>query len=75
LPEVQDGKPTGKTMVREFHGNYRGLYDWILEVEKAFPDKTFLPMENASIVNQCGYMFEGSSNRMNYIEDWDSRRA
>ena len=70
-PEVnkETGEPTGRTLAYEFHGNYQGIIRWIRELEKLFPDKAFLPIEDARIVNECGYIFEGSTNQLKYIEE------
>lgn len=70
-PEVnrETGEPTGRTLAYEFHGNYQGIIRWIRELEKMFPDKAFLPIEDARIVNECGYIFEGSTNQLRYIEE------
>ncbi|MBQ8937732.1 MAG: hypothetical protein IJ066_08445 [Bacteroidaceae bacterium] len=70
-PELnkETGEPTGRTLAFEFHGNYQGIIRWIRELEKLFPDKEFLPIEDARIVNECGYIFEGSTNQLKYIEE------
>ena len=70
-PEVnkETGELTGKTLAYEFHGNYQGIIRWIRELERLFPNKEFLPIEDARIVNECGYIFEGSTNQLKYIED------
>lgn len=70
-PEVnkETGELTGKTLAYEFHGNYQGIIRWIRELEKLYPDKEFLPIEDARIVNECGYIFEGSTNQLKYIEE------
>lgn len=70
-PELnkETGEPTGRTLAYEFHGNYQGIIRWIRELEKMFPNKEFLPIEDARIVNECGYIFEGSTNQLIYIED------
>lgn len=70
-PELnkETGEPTGKTLAYEFHGNYQGIIRWIRELEKLFPNKEFLPIEDARIVNECGYIFEGSTNQLKYIEE------
>lgn len=72
-PEMnkETGEPTGRTLAFEFHGNYQGIIRWIRELEKLFPDKEFLPIEDARIVNECGYIFEGSTNQLRYIEEGD----
>lgn len=70
-PELnrETGEPTGKTLAYEFHGNYQGIIRWIRELERIYPNKEFLPIEDARIVNECGYIFEGSTNQLIYIED------
>ena len=69
-PELTaDGEPTGRTLAFEFHGNYQGIIRWLRELEKLYPDKEFLPIEDARIVNECGYIFEGSTNQLKYIEN------
>lgn len=62
-PEMDtDGYPTGKELAFEFHGNYQGIIQWIRKIENIYPNQSFLPIEDARIENQCGYIFEGSSN-------------
>ena len=70
-PELnkETGEPTGRMLAFEFHGNYQGIIRWIRELEKMFPNKEFLPIEDARIVNECGYIFEGSTNQLKYITD------
>ncbi len=70
-PEInkESGEPTGRMLAYEFHGNYQGIIRWIRELERMFPDKAFLPIEDARIVNECGYIFEGSTNQLKYIEN------
>lgn len=68
-PELDsDGQPTGKELAYEFHGNYQGIIQWIRMLEKNFPNRSFLPIEDARIENQCGYIFVGSSNQIEYID-------
>lgn len=69
-PELnkETGEPTGRMLAYEFHGNYQGIIRWIRELEKLYPNKEFLPIEDARIVNECGYIFEGSTNQLKYIE-------
>lgn len=57
----------GKELAFEFHGNYQGIIRWLRALEKVYPHKEFLPIEDARITNQCGYIFEGSSNQMEFI--------
>lgn len=70
-PEMnkETGELTGRTLAFEFHGNYQGIIRWIRELEKIYPDKSFLPIEDARIVNECGYIFKGSTNQLIYIEE------
>ncbi len=72
-PEMnkETGEPTGRTLAYEFHGNFQGIIRWIRELEKMFPNREFLPIEDARIVNECGYIFEGSTNQLRYIEEGD----
>lgn len=64
------GIPTdnGKVEAREFHGNYQGVLQFLLAVEQVY-GKSFLPMEDCTITNQCGYIFTNSSNQLKYIEN------
>lgn len=72
-PEMNsDGEPTGRMLAYEFHGNYQGIIRWLRELEMTFHNKEFLPIEDARIVNECGYIFEGSTNQLKYIEDYES---
>ena len=48
---------------------YQGIIRWLRELEKVYPHREFLPIEDARITNQCGYIFEGSSNQMEFIEN------
>ena len=70
-PEVnkETGELTGSTLAFEFHGNYQGIIRWIRELERIYPNKEFLPIEDARVVNECGYIFEGSTNQLKYITD------
>lgn len=36
--------------------------------EKEYGKKNMLPLEDVRIVDECGYIFEGSTNQMEYIE-------
>ena len=69
-PELNDdGTATGRELAYEFHGNYQGIIQWIRMLESVYPDRSFLPIEDAKIENQCGYIFEGSSNMEKYIKE------
>ena len=41
---------------------------WRIEAEKEYGKKNLLPLEDVRIVDECGYIFEGSTNQMEYIE-------
>lgn len=66
--EIIEGEKTGKIVAREFHGNYQGIIQFISMCEKEFGKANILPLEDAEIENQCGYIFKGSTNQLNYIE-------
>lgn len=69
MPEVTaDGELTGKTIAREVHGGMMGIVAWMVEAEKEYGKKNLLPLEDVRIVDECGYIFEGSTNQMEYIE-------
>lgn len=68
-PEMTEAnEPTGKELAFEFHGNYQGLITYIKTLEQEFGN-SFMPMEECEIVNECGYIFKGSTNQLKYIED------
>lgn len=68
INEIVDNRPTGKILAREFHGNYSCLIEAIEAWEKSFGRESMLPIEDAVIENQCGYIFRGSTNQLKYIE-------
>lgn len=68
IPEVEDGLKTGKILAYEFYGNYQGIITFMEECEKQFGKKNLLPLEDVEIENQCGYIFRGSTNQIEYIE-------
>lgn len=68
-PELDsDGQQTGRELAYEFHGNSQGLIQWLRKVEQSFPGRSFLPLEDCRISNQCGYIFDNSSNQLQYID-------
>lgn len=69
MPEVIAGQPTGKILAREFHGNYSCLIEAMEAWEKEFGKNNMLPIEDAVIENQCGFIFKGSTNQLVYIEE------
>ena len=73
--EIESGLPTGKTVAREFHGNYSCLIQAIEAWEQAFGRTVMLPIEEVQIENQCGYIFRGSTNQIKYIEDYEYQQS
>lgn len=70
VPEVgEDENPTGRMRAFEFHGSYMYIVEFMTMAEKAFGKKNMLPLEEMEIENQCGYIFKGSTNQMEYIGD------
>lgn len=66
-----DGMATGRKAMCEMHGDYRGIHAYLRALERTYGGKSvFLPIEDAEIVNSCGYIFRGSTNQMHYIEDY-----
>lgn len=65
--ETENGEPTGRIAAREFHGNYQGIIQFIQMCEREYGKKDILPIEEVEIENQCGYIFKGSTNQLNYI--------
>lgn len=56
------------------HGDYAGLHRYIRSAERALGGKqAILPIEDAEIINSCGYIFKGSTNMMEYIEDFHNQ--
>ena len=72
--KIAEGMPTGREIVREMHGDYAGIHRYIRSAERAFGGKqAILPIEDAEIINSCGYIFKGSTNMMEYIEDFHNQ--
>lgn len=69
IPDVdsETGKATGRIRAYEYHGNYQGIIRWLRELEASGID--FLPIEDGRIVNECGYIYEGSTNQLQFIEE------
>ena len=51
----------------EFHGSYMYIVEFMTMAERTFGKKNMLPLEEMEIENQCGYIFKGSTNQMEYI--------
>ena len=69
IEEVINEEKTGKIEAREFHGNYQGIIQFILECEKVHGKRALLPIEEVQIENQCGYIFRNSTNQIHYIDE------
>jgi len=65
----EEGNATGKMRAYEFHGSYMYIVEFITMAEKTFGKQNMLPLEEMEITNQCGYIFKGSTNQMEYIDD------
>lgn len=69
LPEMgEDENPTGRMKAFEFHGSFMYIVEFITLAEKTFGKENMLPLEEMEITNQCGYIFKGSTNQMEYVE-------
>ena len=64
----EDGNPTGKMKAYEFHGSYMYIVEFITLAERIYGKKNLLPLEEMEIENQCGFIFKGSTNQMEYIK-------
>ena len=64
----EEGNPTGKMKAFEFHGAYMYIVEFMSMAEKAFGKQNMLPLEEMEIENQCGFIFKGSTNQMEYIQ-------
>lgn len=70
FPEVDDsGFPTNRICVRVFHGYYKYIIRFITECESNYPSRSFLPMEDCEIENNCGFIFKGSTNMAYYLDE------
>lgn len=70
IPEYdrETGEATGRERAYEYHGNFQGIIQWICALQEAFGGRSFLPIEDGVITNQCGYIYEGSTNQKEYME-------
>ncbi|MDO5316877.1 MAG: hypothetical protein Q4F82_12370 [bacterium] len=59
----------GRKKAFEFHGSYMYIVEFMAMAERTFGKKNMLPLEEMEIENQCGYIFKGSTNQMEYIGD------
>ena len=67
----EEGNPTGRMKAFEFHGSYMYIVEFMTLAEKTFGKQNMLPLEEMEIENQCGYIFKGSTNQMEYITTED----
>lgn len=68
FPETEDdGTPTGRQSAREFHGSYQAIALFLSQCESVYKKEEILPLEDVEIQQQCGYIFKGSTNQMQYI--------
>lgn len=63
----EEGNLTGRMKAFEFHGSYMYIVEFMTMAEKTFGKQNMLPLEEMEIENQCGYIFKGSTNQMEYI--------
>ena len=69
IPETnKEGIPTGRKLAREFQGNYQGIVNFISKCELTYGKDAILPITDVEIENRCGYVFKGSTNRLEYID-------
>lgn len=69
IPETnKEGIPTGRKLAREFHGNYQGIVNFISKCELTYGKDAIFPITDVEIENRCGYVFKGSTNRLEYID-------
>lgn len=64
----EEGNPTGRMKAFEFHGSYMYIVEFMTMAERTFGKKNMLPLEEMEIENQCGYIFKGSTNQLEYIK-------
>ena len=60
----------GRVLAREIHGSYQYIVDFLAQAEKMLGGKeAIIPIENAVIQNQCGYIFKDSTNQLQFINE------
>ncbi len=66
----------GRILAREIHGSYQYIVDFLAQAEKLLGGKeAIIPIENAVIQNQCGYIFKDSTNQLQFIDDSKSQQG
>jgi len=69
IPEIdEEGNHTGRMKAYEFHGSYMYIVEFMTMAERTFGKQNMLPLEEMEVENQCGYIFKGSTNQMEYIQ-------
>ena len=69
IPEIKDGEHTGKILAREFHGGADAIVKFHVECEKMYGKAALLPMTEMVIEQKCGYIYKGSTNMLETIDD------
>lgn len=70
IPELDaEGKPTKRKKAFEFHGGYSSLCQFVDLCEKQYTKQDMLPIDDVEIENSCGYIFKGSTNKTEYINE------
>ena len=69
IPEVNasTGELTGRIIAREFHTGSESIVAFHVLCEQKYGKKNLLPMQEMKIVNQCGYIYEGSTNVIEFF--------
>lgn len=66
----------GRVLAREIHGSYQYIVEFLAQAEKQLGGKeAIIPIENAVIQNQCGYIFKDSTNQLQFIDDSKSQQG
>ena len=63
-----EGNKTGRMKAYEFHTSGVYIVEFMALADKTFGKDKMLPLEEMEIENQCGYIFKGSTNQMEYIK-------
>lgn len=60
----------GKRKLRafSFHGNMPCVYRWIRMIEQAYGGRSFLPIEDARLINRRGYMLDGTFELIDEVD-------
>ena len=63
-------KKDGSTKLKafSFHGNMPCIYNWLRMIEKSFGDRSFLPVEDARLINRRGYLLDGTFELIEEID-------